>query len=102
MKHFFWNTLFTIFPKRQTKLKTRKNRKVGPAAQIIEVQQQATKDDSGQCRGGEATEEIIEVHQKADNKCKPTITVEGHQMNEIICSVENLKPKVNEISAIEI
>ena len=87
MKHFFWNTLFTIFPKRQTKLKTRKNRKVGPAAQIIEVQQQATKDDSGQC---------------SNNKCKPTITVEGHQMNEIICSVENLKPKVNEISAIEI
>ena len=87
MKHFFLNAFDMFFPKRQTKLKTRKNSRVGPAAQIIEVQQHATKDDSRQCRSSETTEET---------------TVEVHQMNEIICNAKNLTPKVSEMTAIEI
>ena len=81
-----------FFPKRQTKLKTRKKRRVGPTPII---------DDSRQCRSGETTEETIEVHKKAD-RCKPNITVEVHQMNEIICNAKNLTPKVSEMTEIEI
>ena len=100
MKHFFWNAFDRFLRKRQTKLKTRKKRRVGPTP-IIELQQETTKDNYRQCRSGETTEETIEVHKKADI-CKPNITVEVHQMNEIICNVKNLTPKVIEMTAIEI
>ena len=102
MKHFYWNAFDVFFPKRQRKLKTRINRRVRPTP-IIELQQETTKDDSRQCRSGETTEETTEVQQKAD-ECKPNITVEVHQMNEIICHVKNLTltPNVNEMTAIEI